>query len=342
MKYYSSKTIFYIIFVALFFTACENDNADNDKDKMLVPQENIKVRIPKFDGNAAKEFIAKQVSFGPRVPNSEGHKKCKDWLVSQFKSFGAEVIEQDFNATTYNNVKLNATNIIARYNPNVQERIILGAHWDTRPFAEKDPDPLRQSDPILGADDAGSGVGVLLEIAKLLQKNPIPMGVDIVLFDAEDYGDDGGDNAESWGLGSQYWGKNPHLKRENVKYGILLDMVGAKDAKFYKEGYSISNAGPLTNKIWKLAESMKKDDFFIDEPGGIITDDHYFVMKNFRMPMTDIISMPAENFGFGSYHHTHADNMEVIDVKTLEAVGQVITAVIYKQSNKEFLKENEY
>ncbi len=337
MKYYSSKTIFFIVLSALVFTACNNEKPNNDYEKMLVPQENNIVRIPKFDGNAAKEFVAKQVSFGPRVPNTEGHRKCKEWLVSQFKSFGAEVIEQDFKATTFNNVKLNATNIIARYNPKVQERIILSAHYDTRPFADKDPDPLRQSDPILGADDAGSGVGVLLEIAKLLQKNPIPMGVDIVLFDAEDYGDDKGSNVESWGLGSQYWGSNPHLKREHVKYGILLDMVGAKDAKFYKEGYSLSNAGVLTNKIWKLASIMKKDNYFIDKPGGTITDDHFFVMKNFRMPMVDIISLPAENFGFGAYHHTHADNMEVIDVKTLEAVGQVITAVIYKESNKEFL-----
>lgn len=332
MKYYSSKSIFFLAIIALIFITCKNE-----KDEILVPQENTKVRIPKFDGNSAKDFVAKQVAFGTRVTGSEGHQKCKNWLVSQFKSFGAKVIEQNFKATTFNGVKLKATNIIARYNPDVRERVILAAHYDTRPFADKDPDPLRQSDPILGADDAGSGVGILLEIAKLLHSNPIPMGVDIVLFDAEDYGDSASSNVESWGLGSQYWGKNPHLKRENVKYGILLDMVGAKDAKFYKEGYSINHAGVLTNKIWKLAESMKKDNFFIDEAGGMITDDHYFVMKNFRMPMVDIINMPSENFGFGAHWHTHGDNMEVIDVKTLEAVGQVVTAVIYKESNMEFL-----
>lgn len=319
------------------FTACWDEKSNNDKDKMLDLQDNTKVRIPKFDGNAAKEFVAKQVSFGTRVTGSEGHQKCKNWLVSQFKSFGAEVIEQDFTATTFNNVKLNATNIIARYNPNIKERIILSAHYDTRPFAEKDPDPLRQSDPILGADDAGSGVGVLLEIAKLLQNNPIPMGVDIVLFDAEDYGDDKNNNPESWGLGSQYWGKNPHLKKEDVKYGILLDMVGAKGAKFYKEGYSMQVAPRLNNKIWKLAESMKKDNLFINKNGGATTDDHFFVNKYFGMPMIDIINMPSKDFGFGPHHHTHDDNMDVIDVKTLEAVGQVVTAVIYKQSNKEFL-----
>ena len=337
MKYYSSKTIFFISTFAIFFTACKNENSSNNQE-ILIPQENIKVRIPKFDGKAAKEFIAKQVSFGTRVTGSKGHQECKNWLTSQFKSLGAEVIEQNFTTTTFNNVKLNATNIIARFNPHVQERIILSAHYDTRPFAEKDPNPMRQSDPILGADDAGSGVGVLLEIAKLLQRNPIPMGVDIVLFDAEDYGDSENNNPESWGLGSQFWSKNPHLKRKNVKYGILLDMVGAKDAKFYKEGYSINYAKALTNKIWKLASYMKKDNFFINSIGGAITDDHYFVMmKDFKMPMIVIINMPSENFGFGSHWHTHGDNMEVIDIKTLEAVGQVVTAVVYKESNKEFL-----
>lgn len=335
MQSHFPKTIFLLIFMVLFLTSCPGEN-DKD-DKMLVPQENIKVTIPKFDGNTAKDFVAKQVSFGPRVPGTKEHTACKDWIVGKFKSFGAEVIEQNFKATTFNNLELDCTNIIARYNSHVKERIILAAHWDTRPFADKDPDLLRQSDPILGADDAGSGVGVLLEIANLLNKYPIPMGVDIVLFDIEDYGDDKGDNPESWGLGSQYWGKNPHLKRADVQYGILLDMVGAKGAKFYKEGYSVTNAKLLTDKIWKLAASMKKDNYFINQNGGTITDDHFFVMKYFRMPMVDIISMPSSNFGFGSYHHTHADNMDIIDAKTLEAVGQVVTAVIYKQSNKEFL-----
>ena len=224
MKATFFKAIFFIFIILLMCTSRQND-AENKSIEKLIPQENIKVKVPKFDAQSAKEFIAKQVSFGPRVTNSDGHQKCKEWLSKTFKSFEAKVIEQDFKATTYNNVQLNGTNIIARYNPNVQERIIIAAHWDTRPFADKDPDPLRQSDPILGADDGGSGVGVILELAQTLQKHPIPMGVDFILFDAEDYGDDNGNDAESWVLGSRHWAKHPHLKRQDVKYGILLIII---------------------------------------------------------------------------------------------------------------------
>ncbi len=334
MKHKNTNPIFFIFLLLLLFSACENEGSNQSK-KMLVPQENIKVRIPKFDGQSAKDFIAKQLSFGTRVTSSEGHQKCKEWLVATFKSFGAEVIEQDFTATTYTNVKLNGTNIIARYKPNVKERLLLGAHWDTRPFADKDPDTTKQNLPILGADDGGSGVGVLLEIARLLNENPIPMGVDIILFDAEDYGNANGE-PETYGLGSQYWAKNPHLKKEDVKYGILLDMVGAKGAKFSKEGFSVQNAGVQTNKIWNLAKSMNKQNYFIDKTGGAVTDDHYFVMKYFGVPMLDIINRPTDDFGFGDHWHTHDDNMDIIDVKTLEAVGQVVLATIYKESNKEF------
>jgi len=329
------KTAF-IFLLIITLSACV-DEVDTNKPNMdLVEQKNIKVKIPKFEGKNAKAHVAKQVSFGPRIPNTEGHKACKEWLVSKFKSFGLKVIEQDFVATTYTNVKLNSTNIIARHNPNIKERVILAAHWDTRPFADKDPDPTRQQDPILGADDAGSGVGALLEIARLLKEYPIPMGVDIILFDSEDYGDASGTHEDSFGLGSQYWGQHPHLHRDDVKYGILLDMVGAKGAQFSKEGYSGSNAGELTNKIWKLAKLMKKDNLFVDQSGGFVMDDHFYFMKHFKKPMVDIINRPSENFGFGEYWHTHNDNMDIIDENVLEAVGQVVTAVIYKESNKEF------
>ena len=332
------KLYFVLIFTFSFLiVSCREEAPKKDK---LVPQEKIKVKVPLFDANAAYQFIEKQVAFGPRVPNSEGHKKCKTWLVSTLKDFGAEVQEQNFTTTAFTGTQLYGTNIIARFNPNVQERVLLAAHWDTRPFADKDPDTTKYHVPILGADDGGSGVGVLLSIAKNLKANPIPMGVDIVLFDAEDHGDDDSENiasGDTWCLGAQHWSKNLHLKKTDVKYGILLDMVGAKNALFPKEGVSLHFAKGLTDKVWKLAGQMGKGNLFIEHEGEptFLTDDHLFVNKFAGIPMIDIINRKNKN-EFGDHWHTHDDNMEVIDKKILAAVGQVVTAVVYKESNKEF------
>ena len=333
----NSKLNFLFIFaLSLFFMACQDEEKTKDQ---LVPQKNTKVNVPAFDTEAAYNFIDKQVSFGPRVPNSEGHKKCKAWLVSTFKSFGAEVIEQDFTANAYTGTVLNGTNIIARYNPKVQERIILAAHWDTRHIADQDPDSTRYNEPIMGADDGGSGVGVLLSIAKTLKNNPIPMGIDFILFDAEDHGDDDNtvDTGPTWCLGAQHWAKNLHLKRTDVKYGILLDMVGAKNAVFPKEGVSLHFAKPIVDKVWKLGQQMGKGKYFIEGESdpAFITDDHLFVNKFAQIPMIDIIHRKNRD-KFGDHWHTHNDNMDIIDKNTLAAVGQVVTAVVYKESNKEF------
>ena len=328
--------LYFLLFcvLPLFFITCQEEKKDG-----LILQENTKVNIPPFDANAAYDYIDKQVSFGPRVPNTEGHQKCKTWLVSTFKGFGLEVIEQDFSVKAYTGTILNGTNIIARYNPNIQERILLAAHWDTRHIADQDADTTRYNEPIMGADDGGSGVGVLLSIAKTLKEKPIPMGVDFILFDAEDHGDDDGsvDTGPTWCLGAQHWAKNLHLKRTDVKYGILLDMVGAKDAVFPKEGVSLHYAKPIVDKVWKLGLQMGKGKYFIEPEGepAFITDDHLFVNKFAQIPMIDIIHRKNSS-DFGDHWHTHNDNMDIIDKNTLTAVGQVVTAVVYKESNKEF------
>jgi len=299
------QSLFALLFIVILAVSCRDDAPDTP-----IPQANTKVNVPAFDVNAAYDFIDKQVSFGPRVPNSEGHQKCKAWLISTFKGFGVEVIEQDFIAKAYTGTELNGTNIIARYNPNVQERVILAAHWDTRHIADQDADSTRYNEPIMGADDGGSGVGVLLSIAKTLKENPIPMGVDFILFDAEDHGDD--DNTVDTG-------------------------PGAKNAVFPKEGVSLHYAKPLVDKVWKLGVQMGKGKYFIegDSDPAYITDDHLFVNKFAQIPMIDIIHRKNRD-KFGDHWHTHNDNMDIIDKNTLAAVGQVVTAVVYKESNKEF------
>ena len=156
-----------------------------------------------------------------------------------------------------------------------------------------------------------------------------------IFFDAEDYGAETNGQTNTWALGSQYWSVNLHEPDYEVKYGILLDMVGAKGARFTKEGNSRSSAGNVVDKIWQLAERMNKQHYFVDENTGAIVDDHLFIIRNAGIPMVDIINHPEESL-FGAYHHTHQDNLEIIDPASLQAVGQVVLAVVYNESNKKF------
>lgn len=305
----------------LFFISCKNEK---------VPQENIKVKIQAFNKDSAYLFIKEQVFFGERYMNSAAHEECKYWIISQLEEYDFEVITQEFTAISYKNEELKGTNIIGRYKPDVKERLLLCAHYDTRHIADKDT--INKELPIEGADDGGSGVGVILEIARQIKNNPMPMGLDIVFFDAEDYGSDKPGQDYSWGLGSQYWAKNIHENPYEVKYGILLDMVGSRDATFPKEGFSMKTAGAEVDKIWRFAETMGYDNYFVDRQAGYYTDDHRFIIENTSIPMIDIINVKGDG-SFGHYHHTHSDNMSNIDKETLKAVGQIVLATIYKESN---------
>ncbi|HMQ60924.1 MAG TPA: M28 family peptidase [Flavilitoribacter sp.] len=307
-------------------------------------QTNVKVKVPRFEMDSAYAYVAKQLEFGPRVMNSEGHEACKNWLVNKLKSFGAKVTEQHFQAKTYNGLTVNGTNITGSYNPESRTRILLAAHWDSRHIADSPLSTERRDEPILGADDGASGVGVLLEVARQLQQNPISIGVDIVLFDAEDYGESNVEyttQAEqlkgvmTWALGSQHWAKS--FSGTKPIYGILLDMVGAKGAYFPKEEYSRTFAPQLVEKIWSMANSMGYSSF-AQVNGGGVTDDHFFVNRSAGIPMVDIINMPpnSANKSFGDHWHTHNDNLDIIDPRTLRAVGQVVLAVLYNENNGDF------
>lgn len=320
-----------IAVLSIIFYSCKPDKPIEE----VPTTEKKQLSIPTFDDNSAYDFIQKQVDFGPRVMGSEGHDACAKWLVEQFKSFGAKVIEQKFTANVYTGEQYPANNIIAQFNPQVSDRILLAAHWDTRHIADSPLSTERQEEPILGADDGGSGVGVLLEIARQLQANKVGIGVDIVLFDAEDYGHSGG-SSETYCLGSQYWSQNPHSSYR-ARYGILLDMVGAKGAQFKVEGFSYSYAPNLVNKIWTLANRMGKSNYFAKVQGGQITDDHFFVNTVAKVPMIDIINLAGgANAAFGEHWHTHNDDMDIIDKNTLRAVGQVLLAVIYREDAGQF------
>lgn len=327
--------LFPILF--LLIVACKNDPATTTKEQEQ-PASAAPVKVPAFSKDSAYLYVEQQVAFGPRVPGTDAHQATREWLVAKLKSTGASVKEQTFNAKTSTIGEVRAANIIASFNPTYARRVVLAAHWDTRYVADEDDTDADK--PHDGADDGGSGVGILLEIARLLNENPIPIGVDIILFDAEDQGSTSG-GSESWCLGSQYWSKNPHVQSYRAEYGILLDMVGAKGAVFRKEQLTgvfmpskVSRIHQVYEKVWALAKGMNKSAYFPDLNTGPVTDDHFFVNLNTEIPMIDIIYKSIEHpNGFGPHWHTHDDNMSVIDPNTLGAVGQVVTAFLYNSSN---------
>ena len=244
---------------------------------------------PLFDPDSAYSYIAQQVAFGPRVPGTSAHRACGDWLVAKLQAYGAEVIEQEATVTAFNNQRLPLRNIIASWKPDAKARILLFAHWDTRPFADRDEQ--RKNEPIDGANDGGSGVGVLLEIARHISASVPELGIDILLTDVEDYGAPTGSmtldesSIDTWALGAQYFAKNPHVPGYTARFGILLDMVGAHDAKFYQEALSMQYAPAIVRKVWKTAHALGYGDRFIQETKYFVgIDDHVPINKQLRIP----------------------------------------------------------
>lgn len=336
---YFGQLCFVFLFASILLTSCKEETTTKNTSTHTT-QEVTQYKIPKFDGASAYDFVAKQVAFGHRVPGKEAHKEAAAWFIKKFKEYELTVHEQDFTAKFHWGEEAPAKNIIAQYNPNAKNRIVFAAHWDSRYAADKDID--KKDQPIDGADDGASGVGVILEMARVLQANPIresDLGVDFVLFDAEDQGKDGDgteDTSLTWCLGSQYWGKNLVPENYKAKYGILLDMVGSKNPRFGLEPYSMQINPSLMKKVWKLAQDMGYSNYFLNENLGGVIDDHLFVASYARIPMIDIINKPegsGETSGFGTYHHTHDDNMDIISEKTLRIVGQVMLAVVYREAS---------
>jgi Zn-dependent M28 family amino/carboxypeptidase len=320
--------------ITLLFAACQPETAPVSTVEPNLP---ALPPPPLFNGDSAYAFVAKQVGFGPRVPGSAAHKACGDWMVAKLKSYGASVVEQNAMVTIYNGQKVPMRNIIASWQPEKKDRILLFTHWDSRPFA--DQDSVRRNEPIDGANDAGSGTGVLMEIARLLADHPAQVGVDIFFNDVEDMGAPeaamgvGQQSSEdTWCLGTQYWTKNPHVPGYKARFGILLDMVGSKDALFPKEGYSMRYAAGIVNKVWKAAAAAGHGDRFLSETRNFVgVDDHVFVNENLNIPSIDIIAYNPVTGGFPSTWHTHADNMANIDKESLQAVGATVAQVVWTE-----------
>ena len=283
-----------------------------------------------FNADSAYSYVARQVAFGPRVPNTPAHRECADWIAATLRARGLSVTEQHFTATAWDGTSLALTNIIGQINPSAPKRILLMAHWDTRPWADKDPVNANHTKPIDGADDAGSGVGVLLELARYYAQNTPAVGLDFVFFDGEDYGRY--EDEESWCLGSTYFSKNPFTPGYKAQWGILLDMVGAADARFSIEGFSYRYATSYVNLVWDTAQNLGYGAYFSNAQGGYITDDHVPVIRNMVIPCIDILNFSAERAnGFPHHWHTVNDTMEAVSAQTLGVVGHTLMEVINKQ-----------
>lgn len=292
------------------------------------------IRVPQFNADSAYNFVKAQVDFGPRVMNSQAHDLCGDYLIGKLAEFGADVTSQKADLSSYDGKIYKARNIIGSFNPEAKKRVALFAHWDSRPWADRDPDEKNHYTPIDGANDGASGVGVLLEIARQMGLEKPTIGIDIIFLDAEDAGNHasytGEETEESWCLGSQFWGRNPHKSGYNARYGILLDMVGSQGTVFKYEYYSEQYAKDINRKVWKVAGEQGFGKFFLKEGGGGATDDHLFINKYARIPTIDIVASDP-GCSFFKYWHTMKDNMDCISKETLQAVGQTLLHVLYNE-----------
>lgn len=324
------KNRIWLLALLVFAWACSAEKTN----ETVTPQVELKP-YPTFNADSAYAFVEKQVNFGPRVPGTPGHTATKEWLISKLESYSWSVQTQDFQAKTYDGLTWDLTNIIASYKPEATKRILLAAHWDSRRIADKDTE--RIDEPIDGANDGGSGVGVLMEIARAISSQELKpdVGIDIILFDGEDDGQpehatSRDDSQIWWCLGSQYWSKNKHQANYSAYYGILVDLVGAKGARFFREGYSRQYASGILKKVWDNAAQAGHSAFFINRDAPEILDDHAFVNEIGKIPMIDIIEF-SPDMGFGRYHHTHLDNMDLIDRRSLQAVGETVLFTVYQE-----------
>ncbi len=339
------KTIIAIIMIAIIaiiafasgLFSSSHDAAEEAEAAEMAAAEKLNPKGPTFNPDSAYAFVAAQCAFGPRAMNTKSHDDCGEWIAKKFESFGCEVHNQRTELRGYDGTMLRCRNIMASYNPKATTRILLCAHWDTRPWADNDPDSANWRKPIDGANDGASGVAVMLEIARLLnQSKDLSLGVDFVCFDAEDWGtpkwSGQADSEDTWALGAQHFAANMP-KGYEARYGILLDMVGGIGAKFYREGMSKSFAPDIVKKVWRAARAAGYGSFFPKQDGGMITDDHVPLNQIARIPTIDIIAFYPDcvQSSFGPTWHTVNDNLQNIDRNTLKAVGQTVIQTLYSE-----------
>ncbi len=314
-----------IIGVALLLGGCGTSARGDQSQAADSAVGDTPVSAVVFDADSAYSYIQTQVDFGPRVPNSEAHEKTARWLAAELRRHGAEVTEQKADLKAFDGTILKTTNIMGSFNPEKPDRLLLLAHYDTRPWADQDADKANHTKALDGANDGASGVGVLLETARMLGQQKPDVGVDILFVDSEDYGTDGDD--ESWALGTKYFVENPIKPGYRASKAILLDMVGDPNAVFAAEYFSRQAAPELDDAFRTAAAQAGFGDRFPFVMGAAVTDDHVPLI-NSGIPAIDIIDYRTGS-GFCPTWHTMDDNMANISRETLKAVGQSLFQYLF-------------
>ncbi|MBW3628941.1 MAG: M28 family peptidase [Gemmatimonadetes bacterium] len=281
-----------------------------------------RIERPDFPGEEAHRLVARQVAFGPRIPGTPGHQRQLDWMRAWLAERADTLEVQSFTSLTTYGESLNLTNLLARFHPGRPDRILLVAHWDTRPRADQSATPEEREQPVLGANDGASGTAVLLQLAELLARNPPPIGVDLLFVDGEDYGPSTADMF----LGARYFAENKPADYKPL-YGVLIDMIGDQQPRFPIEGYSSQAAPEVVHRVWSVAAELGYGDVFVQENAGSISDDH--------MPLNEggIRTIDIIDFEYGPgnrFWHTPQDVLENTSPDGLEMVGEVLTELIFR------------
>lgn len=325
MKYINNLRIFIIAAVAILSlsAACGASKSTETTADSATETESLTENLL-FSGDNAFRLAERQLSFGPRVPGTKAHSECYEWLRDSLEATGAKLTVQNATLTTFDGTKIPMRNIFGQFNPEASDRILLLAHWDCRPWADQDPHPDNHTKPVAGANDAASGVAVLLELARVIGESSTTKGIDILFADAEDWGTEGDD--DSWALGTRYFAQNPPVQDYSPSGAILLDMVGAPDATFMREYFSEKSNSSLADRIWAKGASLGYGKYFVNRLGSAVTDDHVELIKA-GIPAIDIIDY-RDGSGFFSAWHTVSDTMEAISPVTLEAVGHTLESLL--------------
>jgi hypothetical protein len=321
------------ILIVFAFLVCFSSCKKAPQESTITQPNYTKVEIPTFNADSAYHYVKTQCDFGPRTPMSKASQLCGNYLINFMKQYADTVYVQTFSSKLWDGTNVEGRNIIASFNLQASDRVVLAAHWDSRLWADEDPNEENHKKAIDGANDGASGVGVLMEIARVFRQKENSQGIDIVFFDLEDQGtpswaESDVEDQSDWCLGSQHWSKTPHYPFYTANYGILLDMVGYKNLRFTKEGLSMHYAASIMNKVWDIAAAKGYSNIFINEKTYPIMDDHHWVNMYAKIPMIDIVQNDP-TCSFFPFWHTMQDNMENISKESLKIVGDVCLITIF-------------